>query len=296
MQPIARGRYRTRLADGSGDLQAAQRLRWLCFHQRTAEAVPAPVIFARAGGQAFSDRDGVTRKGDNRKGAVGTGDAGDHAGRAQPDMPGLDQDSLDEACLHLLVEDLQTGGIVSCCRLLPLADGSQIQRSYSAQFYDLSALAGFPGPMLEIGRFCIHPERADPDILRIAWAALTQLVATRDVQMLFGCSSFIGCEPEPHAPAFAMLARNHLAPRRWWPRAKAPQIFRFARLRRLAGGDGRAGLAAMPPLLRSYLAMGGWVSDHAGVDTSLRTMHVFTGLEVGAIPPSRRRLLDALAG
>ncbi|MDM7458058.1 MAG: GNAT family N-acyltransferase [Paracoccus sp. (in: a-proteobacteria)] len=281
MQPIVRGRYRARLSDGSDDLQAAQRLRWLCFYQRIAEPAPPDGVAGQSGQDRDPNRDGSARNGASQDGS-GSGP--------------LDQDDLDGQCLHLLVEDLQTGDLVSCCRLLPLVDGSQIQRSYSAQFYDLSALAGFDGPMLEIGRFCIHPDRADPDILRIAWAALTQFVATNDVQMLFGCSSFIGCEPEPHTPAFAILARNHLAPKRWWPRVKAPRIFRFARLRRAAGGDGRAGLMAMPPLLRSYLAMGGWVSDHAVVDTTLRTMHVFTGLEVGAIPAARRRLLVALAG
>ena len=40
--------------------------------------------------------------------------------------------------------------------------------------------------------------------------------------------------------------------------------------------------------------MGGWVSDHAVVDRQMGTLHVFTGLEIGAIPESRKRLLRAL--
>ena len=36
----------------------------------------------------------------------------------------------------------------------------------------------------------------------------------------------------------------------------------------------------MPPLLRTYLLMGGWVSDHAVVDRHMDTLHVFTGLEI----------------
>ena len=52
----------------------------------------------------------------------------------------------------------------------------------------------------------------------------------------------------------------------------------------------------MPPLLRSYLAMGGWVSDHAVVDAHLGTLHVFTGLEINVIPPARKKLLRAIAG
>ncbi|MBM3603487.1 MAG: GNAT family N-acetyltransferase [Alphaproteobacteria bacterium] len=210
------------------------------------------------------------------------------------DGRGLDADELDAECRHMLIEDAQSGDLVCSFRFLPLTDGSQVKRSYSARFYDLDALCSFDGPMVEMGRFCIHPDCHDPDIVRIAWAALTRFVEDTGVEMLFGCSSFVGCEPETHAEAFAMLKERHLAPRRWWPRVKAPKVFRFARALRLRQPDPKRAMAAMPPLLRSYLAMGGWVSDHAVVDPVLRTMHVFTGVEIRAIPPARKRLLHAL--
>jgi len=47
----------------------------------------------------------------------------------------------------------------------------------------------------------------------------------------------------------------------------------------------------MPPLLRSYLAMGGWVSDHAVIVNELNTLHVFTGVEIARMPAGRARLL-----
>ena len=59
--------------------------------------------------------------------------------------------------------------------------------------------------------------------------------------------------------------------------------------------DPKRAAATMPPLLRSYLAMGAWVSDHAVIDRDLNTLHVFTGVEIAAIPPARARLLRALA-
>jgi putative hemolysin len=55
-------------------------------------------------------------------------------------------------------------------------------------------------------------------------------------------------------------------------------------------------MLGMPPLLRTYLLMGGWVSDHAVVDRQLNTMHVFTGVEIGMIPAARKRLLRAVIG
>ncbi|QBX35627.1 GNAT family N-acetyltransferase [Paracoccus liaowanqingii] len=210
------------------------------------------------------------------------------------DGQALDADALDDDCHHMLIEEAATGALVCSYRFLPLADGSQIARSYSAQFYDLEALGRFDGPMVEMGRFCLHPDCRDPQVIRVAWAALTRFVEETGVEMLFGCSSFIGCEPETHAEAFAMLKERHLAPRRWWPRVKAPKVFRFARALRLRQPDPKQAMAMMPPLLRSYLAMGGWVSDHAVVDPVLKTMHVFTGVEIRAIPPARRRLLNAM--
>jgi L-ornithine Nalpha-acyltransferase len=200
----------------------------------------------------------------------------------------LDQDRFDPLCRHMLIHDGAT--LVACYRLLPMPDARAVLHSYSAQFYDLSRLACHPGPLLELGRFCLHPGHADPDILRLAWAALTQVVDQTGVQLLFGCSSFDGADPAPHLPALAHLAARHLAPPDWAPVATMP------------GALGLRGLAAppdptgLPPLLRSYLGLGGWVSDHAVIDQDLNTLHVFTGLAIAAVPAARARALRAIAG
>lgn len=209
---------------------------------------------------------------------------------------GIDADAFDPLCRHVLVEEARTDTLVCCFRLLPLRAGREIGRSYSAQYYELSALQDFDGPMVEMGRFCLHPDWHDPDILRVAWGAMTAYVDAEGVEMLFGCSSFNGIEAEAYLDAFAMLKERHLAPRRWLPRVKAPDVFRFARILRRRKPDAKRAMLAMPPLLRTYLVMGGWVSDHAVVDRDLNTLHVFTGLEIRAIPPSRARLLRGVAG
>ncbi|WP_439525545.1 GNAT family N-acetyltransferase [Roseovarius mucosus] len=209
---------------------------------------------------------------------------------------GLDCDRFDDICTHVLIEETGSGALVCCFRMLMLNGGAEIAQSYSAQFYDLSALAGFEGKMAEMGRFCIAPGRLDPDILRVAWAAMTRFVDDNGVEMLFGCSSFHGTKTETYLDAFAMLRERHLAPRRWWPQVKAPAVFRFAERLRRHKPDLKLAMRHMPPLLRTYLMMGGWVSDHAVIDRHLNTLHVFTGVEIGAIPATRKRLLRALAG
>lgn len=206
----------------------------------------------------------------------------------------VDQDVFDDRCTHVLVEEQKTGRVVCCFRLLHLNDGSDIEKSYSAQHYELSALHSYSGKLVEMGRFCIHPEVKDPDVLRLAWGALTKYVDQEAVDLLFGCASFQGTNASDYLDAFAILRDKYLAPKRWLPRVKAPNVFRFAtRLR--CKPDMKKALRRMPPLLRSYLLMGGWVSDHAVVDSHLNTLHVFTGIEIGSIPPARKRLLRALS-
>lgn len=242
--------YRSRFAETSSDVEAAQRLRYLSFIASTGAA-------------------------------------------ERPD--GRDTDAFDGICRHVLIEDAKTGELVATFRLLPLSSGADISQSYSAQYYELEALRDFGKPMVEMGRFCVAPGCKDPDILRVAWGAVTRFVDEEGVELLFGCSSFHGTDTQAYTDAFAMLKERHLAPRRWLPRIKAPNVFRFARALRRSP-DRKLALKTMPPLLRSYLTMGGWVSDHAVVDTDMNTLHVFTGLEIRAIPPARARALRAVAG
>lgn len=208
-----------------------------------------------------------------------------------------DADAFDPHCRHMVVNETKSGQIVCTFRLMSLRHGGEIGQSYSAQFYRLDPLAAFGGPMVEMGRFCIASDAAqDVDILRLAWGAMTAVVDASGVELLFGCASFPGTETHMYQDAFAMLRDRYLAPARWSPQIKAPHVVRFEGLAAGAKPDPRRAMMAMPPLLRSYLSMGGRVSDHAVVDQDLGTLHVFTGLEIRAIPSARARALRAVAG
>jgi len=208
---------------------------------------------------------------------------------------GRDADDFDALCRHVLIEDCPTGALVCCYRLLGFRGGESLSGSYAGQVYDLRALDAFAGAKLELGRFCLDPGWHDPDILRLAWGAMAQIVDADRVGLLFGCSSFEGADWAAHIPALALL-RNHLAPAQWLPAQKATEVFQFASQLRDTVVDLRAAMQALPPLLRTYLAMAGWVSDHAVLDRALDTLHVFTAVEIAKIPAARARALRAIAG
>lgn len=218
----------------------------------------------------------------------------DIGGAATRRANGLDQDRFDASCIHILIEDRRSGQLVCCFRMMPLASGAEIGRSYSAQYYDLSNLESYPDPMLEMGRFCVHPEYQDPNILRLAWREVSRVVDEYGIELLFGCSSFEGVKAEDYADSFALLKERHLAPSRWLPLVKAAEVFRFAKATKSRQPDLKLAMRHMPPLLRSYLMLGGWVSDHAVIDNDLNTLHVFTGVEIKTVPPRRAQLLRGM--
>ncbi|SIT85215.1 GNAT family N-acetyltransferase [Pontibaca methylaminivorans] len=203
------------------------------------------------------------------------------------------RDRHDPASTHLLIFDLRDDLLVGCLRLRCHDDGAALLQGYSAGQYDLAALAGLDLPMIEVGRLCIHPERRDPDILRLAWGMLARLVDRQRARFLVGCSSFAGTDPGPYRAAFARLAAHHQAPPDLRPARKAPAVLPLAEAG--GGAEPAQALSQMPAALRSYLAMGGWVSDHAVIDHEMNTLHVFTAVEVAAIAPARQRQMRALA-
>ncbi|MEC7761953.1 MAG: GNAT family N-acyltransferase [Pseudomonadota bacterium] len=209
----------------------------------------------------------------------------------RPGMPeGLDVDPHDQACAHVLVE--RGGALVATYRYQSFAEAAGAQSGYAAQFYDLSGLRHIGGPMIEMGRFCLAPDEHDPDIVRLAWAAMTRIVDSASATVLFGCSSFRGTDPAPYMDALRLLRARHVAPAAFGLRATAPEAMPLPE----GPVDGAAAQRQMPPLLRTYLIMGGWVSDHLVVDRVMDTLHVFTGVEIAKVPPGRARALRLLAG
>ncbi|MCF2872301.1 GNAT family N-acetyltransferase [Octadecabacter sp. G9-8] len=205
---------------------------------------------------------------------------------------GLDTDQFDGRCDHVLVED-SSGRVLCCFRVLALASGAELNMSYSAQYYDLERLLSYRDPMIELGRFCVHPDVKDGDVLRIAWGMLAAYVDAQAAGLLFGCASFEGTQAAHYGDAFDLLAARHLAPDAWMPDVRAPDVVAFGRAAKPVR-DHAAALGQLPSLLRTYLSMGGWVSDHAVIDRDMNTLHVFTGLEISAIPAARAKALRSV--
>lgn len=212
---------------------------------------------------------------------------------AFPRRSGAEEDAQDALSAHVMVEG--DAGLLACFRVMLFGWGAGLAQGYAARFYDVGPLSGYARPIAEIGRFCVAPGGVHPDVLRLAWGAMTRIVDEGQAGLLVGCTSFRGADWTLHRAGLALLAAEFIGPEEHRPGRKAAEVVDYPAL---AGPvtDRRASLAALPPLLRTYLGMGGWVSDHAVVDRELDTLHVFTCVEVDRVPPARAASLRAVAG
>ncbi len=211
---------------------------------------------------------------------------------AFPRTAGPERDAQDSLSAHVMVE--ADGLLLAYFRVMLFGWGAGLAQGYAARFYDVAPLAGYARPIAEIGRFCVAPQGVHPDVLRLAWGAMTRVVDAGQAGLLVGCTSFRGADWTRHRAGLALLAAEFAGPPEHLPGRKAAEVVELTQAGPVV--DRRAALAALPPLLRTYLGMGGWVSDHAVVDRELDTLHVFTCVEVDRVPAARAASLRAVAG
>ena len=203
-----------------------------------------------------------------------------------------DRDAFDADCLHLWVGRAE-GRLAATVRLRRHSDAQALLAGYAATVYDLTAMAGAGGEVLELGRLCAEPGAGDTNLLKLLWAGVARLALATGCARLIGCTSFHTTDAASLDAAWALLAARHQGPEGLRPGRKAGEVYGFETI---TTPPNPGATALMPGLLRAYLAMGGWVSDHAVVDRDLGTCHVFTCVELDRMPPRRRRVMTQMAG
>jgi putative hemolysin len=188
-----------------------------------------------------------------------------------------DRDAFDEVADHLLVVDHSIGagpeGVVGTYRLIRAPAAEKIGRFYSADEYDIAPVIAFPGHVLELGRSCVHPAYRTRAAMQMLWRGIAAYVFLHRIDLMFGCASLPGTDPDALAAELTYLYYNHLAPPALRPRALP---HRYVEMRRFdpAALDARRVAANLPPLIKGYLRLGGFVGDGAVIDHQFNTTDV----------------------
>jgi len=226
-----------RLAEDPGDIDAAQALRYRVFYEEMS-ARPTPEVAALE----------------------------------------RDADEFDAACDHLLVVDRRrehdgARGVVGTYRVLRRAPAEAFGRFYSASEYDISPIVAHGGEILELGRSCVDADYRSGATMQLLWQAIAAYVFRHEIEVMFGCASLHGTEPDALALPLSYLYHYHLAPPALRPRALAERYVPMTRLP-VDRIDKKTALASLPPLIKGYLRLGGFVGDGAVIDDQFNTTDV----------------------
>jgi putative hemolysin len=213
-----------------------------------------------------------------------------------------DVDAFDAVADHLLVVDHAIGpgpeGVIATYRLIRRPAAERIGRFYSSDEYDISTVVAFPGQVLELGRSCVHQGYRGRSAMQLLWRGIAAYVFLHRIDLMFGCASLPGTDPEAIAAELTYLYHNHLAPPALRPRALAD---RYVDMRRLDPGsfDPRRAVATLPPLIKGYLRLGGFVGDGAVIDHQFNTTDVAVVVKTDLVTDKyyrhyERQLRDAL--
>lgn len=213
-----------------------------------------------------------------------------------------DVDPFDEVADHLLVIDHDRGhgpeAVVGTYRLLRSEAAAKLGRFYSQGEYDISVLTEFPGRLLEVGRSCVDKAYRGRSAMQLLWRGIASYIFLHRVDVLFGCASLPGTDPDALSDELTYLYHNHLAPPALRIRALDD---RYVDMQRgdPHGLDHRRCLARLPPLIKGYLRLGGYVGDGAVVDHEFNTTDVAVLVKSELLADKyyrhyERRLRDAL--
>ncbi|SNX75061.1 ornithine-acyl[acyl carrier protein] N-acyltransferase [Cereibacter ovatus] len=242
-----------RLAASERDLKAAQRLRYRVFVEELG----------------------------------GSGDLVDHAAR-------LECDAFDAHCDHLLLIDRRRDAaalddVVGVYRLLPGDRADACGRFYTEGEYDLGPLRRSGRRLLELGRSCVDADYRGGPAMFLLWGGLADYVLDRGAELLFGVASFHGTDVAALAEPLSWLHHHHLAPEELRVRVN-PDCGMAMDLIEAARIDRRAAMLAMPPLIKAYLRLGGFVGEGAWVDQAFNTTDVFLVMDTARMSAKHRDL------
>lgn len=198
-----------------------------------------------------------------------------------------DSDKYDEVCDHLLLLDharVNKNPVVGTYRLIRKGAADKCGGFYSSSEYDVSRLTSYPGEILELGRSCIDSEYRTGTVMQLLWRGLSFYVARHNVTLMFGCASLPGTDVEALKIPLSYLYHHHLAPPALRTQALPERYVDMKLLPREAFDpnaafeslklDSRSGNNSLPPLIKGYIRVGGFVGDGAVIDQQFNTTDV----------------------
>ncbi len=208
-----------------------------------------------------------------------------------------DEDSYDKICDHLMVLDhgkddgkmrrrwRKKPRVVGTYRLLRQEMAEKYDGFYTQDEFDIDALIARHGPscrFLELGRSCVVEAYRNKPTIELLWAGIWTYVAIHELDVMIGCASLEGTDPEKLALPLSFLHHFSSPPPEW--NASAHDRRRVD-MNLIAKEDinPKEALRSLPPLIKGYLRIGAYIGDGAVVDHQFGTTDVLIIMPVSHI-------------
>jgi len=202
------------------------------------------------------------------------------------DLPagGVDADTFDRHCDHLLVRDSDTDAVVGTYRILTPEGARRAGGYYSATEFDVGRIVSQVARVAEIGRACVHPAYRTGGVITLLLAGLTAHLIERGCEYVIGCASIGLADGAARAASICRrLTREHRSPVEWhaFPRARFP-------FESIAAEED----VPLPALIKAYLRLGATVCSEPAWDRQFKTADLLLILSMAHMAPRyRSRLL-----
>ncbi|MDD7909576.1 MULTISPECIES: GNAT family N-acetyltransferase [Pseudovibrio] len=214
---------------------------------------------------------------------------------AQTMLTRRDKDAYDAICDHLLVVDHDSlvktkpfskpkPQIVGTYRMLRQNVADMNGGFYTAGEYDIQPLlerhshANF----MELGRSCVLKPYRNKKTVELLWHGIWSYVLMHNVDVMIGCASIEGTDPDRLSEQLSFLHHYAQAPEEWRVSALPDLHVDMNRMPK-DKVDQRSALRALPPLIKGYLRLGAYIGDGAVVDHQFGTTDVLIVMPVSAL-------------
>ncbi|MEA2917657.1 MAG: L-ornithine Nalpha-acyltransferase [Bradyrhizobium sp.] len=202
-----------------------------------------------------------------------------------------DKDGFDKICDHLMVighaANPSIGGrqpVVGTYRLLRQEVAERNSGFYTEDEFDIASLIDRHCGLrfLELGRSCVLPRYRTKRTVELLWHGIWSYVRQHRLDVMIGCASFEGTDPDQLALPLSFLHHYAQAPEAWRACAHPSRRVEMNRMAREAINP-KAALHELPPPIKGYLRLGAFIGDGAVIDHQFGTTDVLIVMPVSAI-------------
>jgi putative hemolysin len=118
--------------------------------------------------------------------------------------------------------------------------------------------------------------------VELLWQGIWSYVLHNRLDVMFGCASLDGTEPDRLAMPLSFLHHYCRAPEQWRARA-LPERYVEMNLMSKETIDPKQALRSLPPLIKGYLRLGCYIGDGAVIDRQFGTTDVLIMLPVSVL-------------